>query len=85
MKKSVSLAFLCLAGAAPFAVADQAPTPPSPQAVSEARAACETDIQTLCPSVQPGGGRIIACLKEHKEKVSDGCKKAIMKATQNPS
>jgi hypothetical protein len=55
---------------------------PSPQAVADARAACDTDIQKLCPRVQPGGGRIFACLKQHKDQVSDGCKQAVIKATK---
>ena len=56
--------------------------PPSKEAVEAARAACETDIQKLCTGVQPGGGRILACLKQHKDEVSDGCKQAVMKATK---
>src|SRR5215470_2490670 len=40
------------------------------------RAACGDDAQRLCAGVQPGGGRIIACLKEHKDSLSDRCKKA---------
>lgn len=55
---------------------------PSQQAVAEARAACATDIQNFCPGVQPGGGRILACLKQHKDQVSDGCKQAVIKATK---
>lgn len=85
MKNSASIFSLCLIAMAQSALADQPPATPSPEAVNEARAACATDIQTLCAGVQPGGGRIFACLKEHKDKVSDGCKKAVMKATQNPS
>ncbi|MBV8495215.1 MAG: hypothetical protein JO361_00385 [Gammaproteobacteria bacterium] len=30
----------------------------------------------------PGGGRILACLKQHKEEVSPGCKEAVVKALQ---
>jgi hypothetical protein len=55
---------------------------PSQQAVADARAACETDIQKLCSGVQPGGGRILACLKQHKDQVSDGCRQAVIKATK---
>ncbi len=55
---------------------------PSQQGVAEARAACATDIQNFCAGVQPGGGRIIACLKQHKDQVSDGCKQAVIKATK---
>jgi hypothetical protein len=38
---------------------------------------CKADVARLCPGVQMGGGRIIACLKEHKEEVSIGCGKAL--------
>jgi hypothetical protein len=84
MKNSMLLVSICLGAAAQFALADAPPPPPPPDAFSEARVACATDVQMLCPSVQPGGGRILACLKEHQDKVSDGCKQAIMKATQKP-
>ena len=47
----------------------------SPQA-SDARTACASDAQRLCAGVQPGGGRIVACLKEHKDSLSDQCKQA---------
>ncbi len=40
------------------------------------RAACAADAQKFCAGVQPGGGRIVACLKEHKDSLSDGCKQA---------
>ena len=56
--------------------------PPSKEAVEAARTACETDVQKLCTGVQPGGGRILACLKQHKDQVSDGCKQAVQKATR---
>ena len=56
--------------------------PPSKEAVEAARAACEADVQKLCAGVQPGGGRILACLKQHKDQVSDGCKQAVQKATK---
>jgi hypothetical protein len=56
--------------------------PPSKDAVEAARAACEADGQKLCTGVQPGGGRILACLKQHKDQVSDGCKQAVQKATR---
>lgn len=38
---------------------------------------CKTDVEKLCPGVQPGGGRIAACLRDHKEQVSDACKAKI--------
>ena len=48
------------------------------------RAACAEDAQKLCAGVQPGGGRIVACLKEHKDSLSDRCKQAAGLAA-NPS
>jgi Cysteine rich repeat len=40
---------------------------------------CKADVARLCPGVQPGGGRIIGCLKQHKMEVSVGCAKALKK------
>ena len=44
---------------------------------AEAMKYCKEDVARLCPGVQMGGGRIIACLKAHKMEVSVGCAKAI--------
>ena len=38
---------------------------------------CKPEVARLCPGVQMGGGRIIACLKEHKMEISVGCGKAL--------
>jgi hypothetical protein len=38
---------------------------------------CKADVARLCPGVEPGGGRIVGCLKAHKMDVSVGCAKAI--------
>ena len=65
--KSLTLLVACAATATQFAQA---------QDLSAIRAACAGDAQTLCAGVQPGGGRIVACLKQHKDSLSDGCKKA---------
>jgi hypothetical protein len=56
------------------------PTGAVQDALSEARAACATDIQNLCAGVEPGGGRILACLRQHKAQVSDPCRQAVLKA-----
>jgi hypothetical protein len=39
--------------------------------------ACATDYQSLCSGVQPGGGRIIACLQQNAAKLSPPCQKAM--------
>jgi hypothetical protein len=38
---------------------------------------CESDIKRLCPTVEPGEGRIKACLVKHKEEMSVGCAVAL--------
>ena len=40
------------------------------------RTGCAADAQKLCPGVPSGGGRIIACLAQHKDSLSDRCKQA---------
>lgn len=35
---------------------------------------CKADEAKLCANVQRGGGRIAACMKEHKDELSDACK-----------
>jgi Cysteine rich repeat len=49
------------------------------------RAACAEDAQKLCAGVQPGGGRIVACLKAHKDSLSDQCKQAAGQAANSSS
>src|SRR5262245_33610294 len=41
------------------------------------RAACANDVKALCGSVQPGGGRIRECMREHRAQLSTACKVAI--------
>jgi hypothetical protein len=43
------------------------------------RASCASEVQRFCANVAPGGGRIIACLKQHRDVVSDQCKQAAAK------
>jgi len=45
--------------------------------VQALRKYCEPDIRRLCPTVQPGQGRIKACLKKHKQEMSVGCAMAL--------
>ena len=41
------------------------------------REACAADLKTLCGSIQPGGGRIRECIKQHRAELSTDCKVAI--------
>lgn len=43
---------------------------------------CPADIKRLCQNVQPGGGRIMKCLKQHAKEVSVGCAQALQKMKQ---
>ena len=67
MRRFILLLVVCAAAAESALAQDQ---------LAVIRAACAEDAQTLCAGVQPGGGRIVACLKAHKESLSDQCKKA---------
>jgi hypothetical protein len=48
------------------------------KAVKEAHQDCEPEIYTFCPGVKPGKGRIMKCLKAHKQELSPECKAGIM-------
>ena len=41
---------------------------------------CRDDAAKLCKGVQPGGGNIAKCLKEHSSELSPACKENIEKA-----
>lgn len=46
-------------------------------AVAQPRFPCAADIKKACADVDPGGGRIVACIKEHLKDYSDVCKKRL--------
>ena len=52
------------------------PSRMNPQMVG-LRTHCKPDVERLCPKIEPGGGRIKACLMDHKNEVSVGCAKAL--------
>jgi hypothetical protein len=41
---------------------------------------CEEDIHAYCPGVQPGGGRVAACLKQNVSSLSFRCKVKLAEA-----
>lgn len=41
--------------------------------------ACSKDIQTLCGSVERGEGRLLQCVRDNAEKLSQPCHEAITK------
>jgi Cysteine rich repeat len=70
---SCLLLSLTIFSVSPATAAQSAPTGDQLAAI---RAACAEDAQKFCSTVQPGGGRIVACLKEHKDSLSDKCRQA---------
>jgi len=81
MKPSTLLFMIALVCVAPICVADETPADPSAApSLADLHAACDADIQKLCAGVKPGGGRILACLKQHQETVSDNCKLTVVRA-----
>lgn len=47
--------------------------------IKEAKDACHDDVQKVCKDVQPGGGRIVQCLKQHEGELSPACKEHLAK------
>jgi hypothetical protein len=47
--------------------------------MEDLRTYCKSDIERLCQGVEPGGGRIIKCLKAHEKEMSVGCALALKK------
>jgi Cysteine rich repeat len=50
-------------------------------ALAVLRAGCTDDAQKFCANVAPGGGRIVQCLKDHMDSLSDKCKQAAQQVT----
>lgn len=46
------------------------------------REACKADAETFCRGIQPGGGRIKACLRSNRDRLSQGCRSAIATAIE---
>ncbi|HJT18881.1 MAG TPA: cysteine rich repeat-containing protein [Nitrospira sp.] len=44
-------------------------------------AACREDVRRLCPTLRPGDGRLMQCLQEHAQDVSDRCYETLPKGT----
>jgi hypothetical protein len=47
--------------------------------------ACDADYRSLCAGVQPGGGRIVACLQQNNAKLSQQCREALQSVKTNRS
>ena len=45
----------------------------------ELKQACEKDVETLCGTVERGEGRMLQCIRDNTEKLSQPCRSAIGK------
>ncbi|UVT14719.1 MAG: hypothetical protein H8K04_12810 [Nitrospira sp.] len=45
--------------------------------------ACAEDVKRVCRDVQPGDGRILQCLQEHEQDLSEGCYQSLPKGRLN--
>lgn len=50
------------------------------EAREEMRESCEKDIKKFCKDVEPGGGRVWSCLRDHESSLSKDCKEKVAKA-----
>jgi hypothetical protein len=65
-------------------VAQAQDSPPPAAGKGGAREACKADVDKFCSDVKSGGGRIIACMKQHKDELSQPCKDAIDHGHKGP-
>ncbi|MBV8665098.1 MAG: cysteine rich repeat-containing protein [Burkholderiaceae bacterium] len=80
MKRLAALALIaCTAGFAAAQSAAQSTDTAPAQPHGAGRDACKADVARLCPNVQPGGRRILACLKANQDQLSDACKALLKK------
>jgi hypothetical protein len=49
-------------------------------AVKAAQSACNADIAKFCPTVQPGGGRIVRCLVANAPQLTPACRTGMLAA-----
>lgn len=75
-----AFALTALSVTALIAAADLARSQSLPPGAQAAAAACRPDIARLCPGVQPGGGRLIACLRTNADALSPTCRTAMEQA-----
>lgn len=61
------------------ALAQTAPMTLTPE-MRAAMETCRPDVERLCPGVQPGDGRIMACMREHRREIGQPCRSALLTA-----
>jgi cysteine rich repeat protein len=79
----LALALLAAPAGGPATSRAETEIPPEMRAQVQALAKiCKSDVRRLCGSVQPGGGRIIACLRSRQSELGGDCRSALAKAEE---
>jgi hypothetical protein len=76
MRRLAGALVIGTAAAAPFGLAH------AQSAIQIITAGCADDARKFCADVPSGGGRIIACLKQNKDSLSNQCKQAAAQASK---
>ena len=75
-----ALLLLTLTSAPSFAADAPAGSPEMKKQAYALAQACRADAQRLCADVESGGGRKLACLKQHTADLGPACRDALPKA-----
>lgn len=77
----MSIALIAAACAAPAtAMAQSQMTPEMRAQARKVVQACKTDLKQYCQGIQPGGGRIAACLQTNQANLTPTCQAALAEA-----
>ncbi len=81
----VGVTLAALVGATPPAHGQEPATKPRPSPVEpitpQAVDPCAEDVVRLCPDVQAGGGRVVACLRQHEAALGGACREKLASDT----
>lgn len=61
----------------PTAMASPVPVAPVPARRGAIMQACSADIQSLCPGMTPGDGKLGPCIRQNRAKLSTPCQTAL--------
>ncbi|GEO87085.1 MULTISPECIES: cysteine rich repeat-containing protein [Alphaproteobacteria] len=76
----ISVALVATAFAAPAAMAQSQMTPEMRAQAKKVVQACKADLRQYCKGVQPGGGRIAACLQANRANLTPTCQATLAEA-----
>ena len=80
--KLAALAILALAAGFPALAQQPPPSPPGRPPVQEIRGPCHDDALKFCKEVQPGAGRLVACLAGNVDKLTPACQTQVKRVQE---